>query len=105
VVIVTRNFWVHLDVGSTTGDFHPIRSRPCWAYTIIRLQRTDERYRASFQSYLPPLTLAVGRLNSSTWASPQSHLLWVKVERMTPDNPRFGVSMMKHHLIKIDWGA
>ena len=26
VVIATRNFWVHLDVGSTTGDFHPIRS-------------------------------------------------------------------------------
>jgi hypothetical protein len=23
----------HLDAGSTTGDFHPISSRPCWAYT------------------------------------------------------------------------
>jgi hypothetical protein len=29
----------HLDAGSTTGDFHPISSRPCWAYTIA-LQRT-----------------------------------------------------------------
>ena len=23
----------HLDVGSPTGDFHPIDSCPCWAYT------------------------------------------------------------------------
>ena len=34
VVVVTRNFWVHLDAGSSTGDFHPFRSRPCWAYTL-----------------------------------------------------------------------
>lgn len=24
----------HLDAGSPTGDFHPMSSRPCWAYTI-----------------------------------------------------------------------
>lgn len=24
----------HLDAGSTTGDFHPMSSRPCWAYTV-----------------------------------------------------------------------
>ena len=23
----------HLDAGSTTGDFHPMSVRPCWAYT------------------------------------------------------------------------
>jgi hypothetical protein len=40
VVYVTRNFSVHLDAGSTTGDLHPIRSRPCWAYTIL-VQRID----------------------------------------------------------------
>ena len=34
VVVVTRIYKSdHLDVGSPTGDFHPISSRPCWAYT------------------------------------------------------------------------
>jgi len=30
----------HLDAGSTTGDFHPMSSRPCWAYTIRGSGRT-----------------------------------------------------------------
>jgi hypothetical protein len=43
----------HLDAGSSTGDFHPISSRPCWAYTIplhadrIKLVGESERLLAS----------------------------------------------------------
>jgi hypothetical protein len=36
VVVVTRIYKSdHLDVGSPTRDFHPMSSRPAWAYTII----------------------------------------------------------------------
>ena len=47
--------------GSPTGDFHPISSRPCWAYTI-RLERADGRSWWGCQGYLPPLILVVSAL-------------------------------------------
>jgi hypothetical protein len=44
----------HLDVGSPTGDFHPIDSCPCWAYTTV-LQRMVLKSRCGCRSCLPPL--------------------------------------------------
>jgi hypothetical protein len=37
-----------LDAGSTTGDFHPISSHPCWAYTI-RLHPTVSGFFVKFE--------------------------------------------------------
>jgi hypothetical protein len=37
-----------LDVGSPTGDFHPMSSRPCWAYTTA-LHRNVETLLVELQ--------------------------------------------------------
>ena len=40
----------HLDAGSTTGDFHPMSVRPCWAYTPMH--PTVDRLSVSVQGCL-----------------------------------------------------
>ena len=61
VVVVTRIYKSdHLDVGSPTGDFHPISSRPCWAYTIW-VQRIDRSRLGEMQRHWQPLTRPVRR--------------------------------------------
>jgi hypothetical protein len=47
----SSELFVHLDVGSPSGDLHPISSRPCWAYTL-RLERTCKFFRLSLKFFI-----------------------------------------------------
>ena len=63
-VAATRIFWDHLGAGSPPGDFHPISSRPCWAYTTV-LHRNILVNGWSCKGYLHPVSANVGLLELS----------------------------------------